>query len=83
MCRHSGRAVEQQPRKRGYGHLHIQCPESGLLRFATSLLLLMVSVFSLGLGRVGFEGKLLRILIFILRKSFLKKMVVASSFQTL
>lgn len=82
MCRHSGRAVEQQPR-RGYGHLHIQCPESGLLRFATSLLLLMVFVFSSGLGRVGFEGKLRRILIFILRESFLKKMVVASSFQTL
>lgn len=32
---------------------------------AGSLLLLMVFVFSLGLGRVGFEGKLHRILILI------------------
>lgn len=66
VCRHGGCAVEQQPRKRGCGQFHIQCPEPGLLRFAGSLLLLLVVfVFRLGLGSVGFEEKLHQILIFI------------------
>lgn len=48
----------------------MQCPESGLPCFAGRLLLLVAFLFNLGSGRVGFEGKLHRILIFTLRKIF-------------
>lgn len=51
VCWHGGTAAK----KEGCGQFHIQCPEPGLMRFAGSLLLLLVFVFSWVWGAWGFR----------------------------
>lgn len=51
------------------------------MRFARSLLLLVVFVFSLGLGRVGFEGKVPPDTDFDIKKKLFKNCLFLAAFK--